>query len=117
MNRFEVLIRKLFALSILCKVEHANARGIGSYARHVAIGSFGEKVDSHTDSLIEYLMGQGKLISVEAGVVEVASDIVKEVDSVVSMYESLAIGDEALVNMSASFKEDAGKLKYLLLLQ
>ena len=117
MNRFEILIRKLYALSILCKVEHVNARGIGSYARHSAIGDFVGKVDEHTDSLIEYLMGQGKLLKVEAKVVEVASDIVAEVDSISAMYESLAIGDEALVNMSASFKEDAGKLKYLLMLQ
>ena len=113
----DILVRKFYAVADLAHISHVNARGIGSYAKHIALGEFYDTVQEHKDSLIEYLMGQGRLLKVEAAIIEVGVDIVAEADSLVTMYEKFAIGDEALINKAAGFKESVGKLKYLLMLQ
>lgn len=116
-KQIDILVRKMYALADLAHVEHVNARGIGSYAKHVALGDFYSAVNDAKDSLIEYLMGQGRLLKVTADIIELGTDVVVEADTVVRMYEQVAIGDEALVNKAAGFKEVVGKLKYLLMLQ
>lgn len=116
MKQLEVLIRKLYALSVIAHVAHVNTR---SFSAHEALGDFYAGVNGFKDRLIEYLVGEGKLIKVEAAMLECGGDVSVEAASTAKMFCDTAkqMGDEALINMSGEFEESVGKLKFLLLLK
>jgi len=116
MKQLEVLIRKFYALSVIAHVAHVNTK---SFAAHEALGDFYDGVNTFKDRLIEYLIGEGKLIKVEAAMLECGGEVVAEAEATATMFCNLAkqIGDEALVNMSGEFEESVGKLKFLMMLK
>lgn len=116
MTQLQILIRKLYALSVIAHVEHVNTK---SFAAHEALGEFYSSVNSFKDRLAEYLIGQGKISKVEAALLETGGDVVTEADSVSREFVLVAkqMNDEALINMSGEFQESVGKLKFLLMLK
>lgn len=115
MKEIDVLIRKFYALEVEAHAAHINTR---SYAQHIALGDFYDKVSDFKDRLIEYLTGEKKLAKVNVSMIEVGSDISKSADELAEMFCDFAekAGDEALINMSGEFEEAVGKLKYLFML-
>lgn len=109
----DILVRKLYAVDVLAHVTHINTP---SYSAHEALGEFYSVVSGMKDRLAEYLIGEGKLVTVKAGILEVGEDVVKEASDLANMLCDFgrSIGDEAIINMSGEFKEAVGKLKYLL---
>ena len=114
MKKLDVLIRKLYALSVIAHVAHVNTR---SFAQHQALGEFYDKVNDMKDRLIEYLMGENKIVKVEAAILECGGDVIAEADSVSRDFIEITNGDEALENMAGEFEEAVGKLKFLFLLK
>lgn len=114
-KQVDILVRKFYAVADLAHITHVNTR---SFAAHEALGDFYETVISHKDRLIEYLMGEGRLLKVNANILEIGSDIATEATTLKSMYCGYAKAsmDEALINMSGEFEEAVGKLKFLLML-
>lgn len=112
----DVVARKLYALDVLAHANHVNTR---SYSAHQAFGVFYEFVGDFKDRIIEYMMGEGKIVAVKVAMIEVSDDLVTEAESVsASLYEySRMCGDEAITNMAADFEEAVAKLKYMLMLK
>lgn len=115
MKQLDVLIRKFYALSVIAHVAHVNTK---SFAMHEALGDFYSKVNDYKDRLIEYLIGEMKIVKVEAAVLECGGDVIMEADMLAKMFCDIAkqMGDEALINMSGEFEEAVGKLKFLSML-
>lgn len=116
-KQLDVIVRKFYAVADLAHIEHENAVISGSYARHVALGDFNDKVIDHKDRLIEYLIGERKITKVSAGVLELGMDIEREAMNLKEMFCKCAMDceDEALENMAGEFEEAVGKLRYLLM--
>lgn len=112
----DVLVRKLYALDVLAHASHVNTR---SYAAHKAFGNFYEFTSEFKDRIIEYIMGEGKLVTVKVAVLEVCEDVVAEAEVVSKMLYDYAYScdDDALENMAADFEEAVAKLKYMLMLK
>lgn len=112
----QILIRKFYGLADAAHINHVNTR---SYPAHVALGEFYASVIEVKDKMIEYLMGQGKLASVKASVLEIKDDVVPEADVVAKAFCEYAesLKDEAMINLAGEFQESVGKLKYLLMLK
>ena len=112
----DVIARKLYALDALAHANHVNTR---SFSAHKAFGKFYEFTSEFKDRIIEYLMGQGKLISVKVAVLEIGEDVVAEAEALNKMiYDySYMCDDDTLENMSADFQEAIAKLKYMLMLK
>lgn len=112
----DVIARKLYALDALAHANHVNTR---SYAAHKAFGTFYDFVSEFKDRIIEYMMGEGKLVSVKVAVLETGEDLVAEAEMVSKMLYDYAYmcDDDALENMAADFEEGLAKLKYMLMLK
>lgn len=111
----DALIRKFYALSVIAHVAHVNTK---SFSQHEALGDFYSKVNDFKDRLVEYLIGEMKIVKVEAAVLECGEDVMIAADSTARMFCDIAkmMGDEALINMSGEFEEAVGKLKFLSML-
>ena len=112
----DIVARKLYALDVLAHANHVNTR---SYSAHQAFGVFYEFVGDFKDRLIEYMMGEGKIVAVKVAMIEVCDDLVTEADAVSRMiydYSNMC-ADEAITNMAADFEEAVAKLKYMLMLK
>lgn len=115
-KELDVLVRKFYALEVLAHVSHENvALTTKSYAQHVALGDFYDKVGDFKDRLVEYLIGEGRIQKVNVGVLEVGADVLSEAKSLAMMFCNLAeeMEDEALCNLAGEFEESVGKLSYL----
>lgn len=114
-KQLDILIRRFYAVADLAHISHVNTR---SFAAHEALGEFYSTVSAHKDRLIEYCMGEGRLVKVNANILEIGTDISLEATTLKSMYCGYAKStmDEALINMSGEFEESVGKLKFLLML-
>lgn len=115
-KQIDVLIRKFYAVADLAHISHVNTR---SFAAHEALGEFYGTITGIKDRLIEYNMGEGRLVKVNAGILEIGEDISTEADLLASMFCNWAksIADEAMINLSGEFEESVGKLKFLLMLK
>lgn len=60
----EELVSRVFADRNRAHIEHWAARGVGSYAKHVALGDFYDAVIDSVDSLVETYQGAFDLIGV-----------------------------------------------------
>lgn len=58
----EQLISRVFYSRNLAHFEHWRAKGVGSYARHTALGSFYEDIIDALDALVEAHQGANDLI-------------------------------------------------------
>ena len=115
-KQIDVLVRKFYAVADLAHISHVNTR---SFAAHEALGEFYSAANSMKDRLVEYLMGQGKIMRVTANILEIGEDVVSEASMLADMFCSWsnAMNDEALINMSGEFKESVGELKYMMMLK
>lgn len=117
-KELDVLVRKFYGLEVLSHVSHENvALTTKSYAQHVALGDFYDKVGDMKDRLIEYLIGEGRIQKVNVPMLEIGADLLSEAKSVAEMFCNIAssLEDEALENMAGEFEESVGKLSYLFL--
>lgn len=115
-KELDVLVRKFYALEVLAHVTHENvALTTKSYAQHVALGDFYDKVGDMKDRLVEYLIGEGRIQKVNVPMLEIGSDLLSEAKSVAMTFCNLSedLEDEALSNMAGEFEESVGKLSYL----
>lgn len=112
----QILIRRFYGLSVSAHISHVNTR---SFAAHEALGEFYGVVNGVKDRFIEYNMGEARLASVKASVLEVKEDTVAEAISVAEDFCKYAkeINDEAMINLSGEFEEAVGKLRFLMLLK
>lgn len=110
----DIMIRKFYAVADLAHISHVNTR---SFAQHEAFGEFYGAITGIKDRLIEYLMGEMKIMKVNAGVLEIGEDLAKEADVLSQMFcgYAQAIGDDALLNLAGEFEESVGHLKYKLM--
>lgn len=110
------LIEAFYELEVVSHLAHVNTR---SFAQHSAFGGFYDKVGDFKDRLIEYLMGEGKLVKLTIAVLDPAGDTVALADSLATKFCDFAENaeDEALCNMAGEFEEAVSHLKYLLLLK
>jgi len=115
-KQLDVLIRKFYSVADLAHISHVNTR---SFAAHEATGEFYGKINEVKDRLIEFLMGEGKLLKVNANILEIGEDISKEATLLSEMFceWAEACDEEALVNLAGEFEESVGKLKFLLMLK
>jgi hypothetical protein len=115
-KQIDVLVRKFYSVADLAHISHVNTR---SFAAHEALGEFYGKITEVKDRLIEYLMGEGKLMKVNAGILEIGEDISKEASGLAELFCNWAkmCDEEALINLSGEFEEAVGKLKFLLMLK
>lgn len=111
----DILIRKFYALSVGAHVAHVNTK---SFAAHEAFGDFLAKVNETKDRLIEYHIGERKIVKVSASIIEVGENIEMEASALAEMFTNYAkgIADEAMINLSGEFEESVGKLKFFLML-
>lgn len=110
----DVLVRKFYSTSVLAHVAHVNTR-VGFH--HEAIGEYYEAVSEIKDRVIEHLMGIGRLIRVNASIIEIGSDITTEavfLADALCNYADL-IDDDALENIAGELQEATGQLKYKLM--
>lgn len=117
-KELDVLVRKFYALEVLAHVSHENvALTTKSYAQHVALGEFYDKVGDMKDRLIEYLIGENRIQKVSVPILEIGADLVSEAKATAQMFCDIASAseDEALENMAGEFEESVGKLSYLFL--
>lgn len=116
MKKLDVLVRKFYALSVIAHVAHINTR---SYAQHIALGDFYDKVNDFKDRLIEYLVGENRISKVEAAMLECGGEVVAEAEALSKSFCDIAaeLKDDSLLNMAGEFEESVGKLKYLFLLK
>lgn len=115
MKQLGLIIRRIFALSVMAKASHINASSIGSYAKHKAFGDFYEFVDELADRVSEHSIGMMYIPSVELSMLECTGDTIQNAMMVYKELYDFAEGieDEALCNMCAEFHEAIGKLKYM----
>lgn len=113
-KQLDLLIRKFYSVSVLAHITHENTRSI---ATHEALGEFYSKVNSIKDRVIEHLMGTGKLIRVNANILEIGSDIASEATILGSTFCAYAdmTDDDALENIAGELVEAVGHLKYKLM--
>lgn len=111
----DILIRKFYALSVGAHVAHVNTK---SFAAHEALGEFYGKVNDTKDRLIEYHIGERRIVKVSASIIEVGENVEMEASALAEMFCNYAkgIADEAMINLSGEFEEAVGKLKFLLML-
>lgn len=117
-KELDVLVRKFYALEVLAHVTHENvALTTKSYAQHVALGEFYDKVGDIKDRLVEYLIGEGRIQKVSVPMLEIGTDILVEAKMTAMMFCNMAeeMEDEALCNIAGEFEESVGKLSYLFL--
>lgn len=107
----DIIVRKFYAVADLAHITHENIR-VGFI--HEALGEYYEKVIEIKDRTVEYLMGQGRLVKVNASILEIGDDILKEADSLCYQFDNYAkaSGDNALINISGELMEATGHLKY-----
>lgn len=110
-KQIDIIIRKFYAVADLAHITHENIR-VGFI--HEALGEFYEEIIELKDRTIEYLMGQGRLMKVNASILEIGEDILKEADSLCYQFDTYAkaSGDNALINLSGDLMEATAKLKY-----
>lgn len=110
------LIEAFYELEIVAHLAHVNTR---SYAEHQAFGKFYDKVGDFKDRLVEYLMGEGKLVKLNIQVLDPAGSTVALADSLATKFCDFAesLEDEALSNIAAEFEETVASLKYALMLK
>lgn len=113
-KQLDLLIRKFYSVSVLAHIEHVNTR---SFAAHEALGEFYESITEHKDRLIEYCMGEGRVIKVNANILEIGSSVSTEATTLVNMFCGYAKStmDDAMMNLAGEFEESVGKLKYKLM--
>lgn len=112
----DVLVRKFYALEVMSHIAHENvALTTKSYAQHVALGDFYDKVGDFKDRLVEYLIGEGRIQKVNADILECGGDLMIEAVNTAMMFCEISeeLEDEALSNMAGEFEESVGKLRYL----
>lgn len=115
-KELDLLVRKFYGLEVLSHVTHENvALTTKSYAQHIALGDFYDKVGDMKDRLIEYLIGSGRIQKLSVPMLEIGFDVLSEAKSVAMMFCNLSeeLEDEALSNMAGEFEEAVGKLSYL----
>jgi hypothetical protein len=113
MKELSIVIRKLFALSVMAKASHINSM---SYAKHEAFGDFYSFVDKLADRVSEHCIGMGYIPGVELSMLETSGDTISYAMMTYSELYMIAedkLEDEALCNMCAEFHEAIGKLKYM----
>jgi hypothetical protein len=115
-KQIDVIIRKFYSVADLAHISHVNTR---SFAQHEALGEFYGEIIEVKDRLIEYLMGQRIITRVNAGILDIGSDIATEASTLSDMFCSYAQlkGDDALLNLAGEFEESVGHLKYKLMFQ
>lgn len=108
------MITDFYCVSVSAHLAHENTR---SFAAHKAYGEFHEFAIDFKDRLIEYMIGQGYVGTVQLESIEADENVVGEAEDALSMLNEFANSkkDETLKNMAADFQEAIGKLKYLLL--
>jgi hypothetical protein len=111
----DIIVRKFYAVADLAHITHENIR-VGFH--HKALGHFYEAILELKDRTIEYLMGSGKIVKVNAKIIEVGDDIIKEADLLCYQFDSYAkaSGDNALINLSGDLMEATAVLKYKFLM-
>lgn len=112
----QTIIEAFYELEIVAHLAHVNTR---SFAEHGAFGKFYDKVGDFKDRLVEYLMGEGKLVKLNITVLDPAGSTVALADSLATKFCDFAENaeDEALSNMAAEFEETVASLKYGLMLK
>lgn len=108
------MVTDFFCVSVSAHVAHLNTR---SFSEHKAFGEFYEFASDFKDRLLEYMIGQGHLQTVQLDSVEADEDVVGEAQEALGMLTAFSMmkGDETLKNMCADFQEALGKLKYMLM--
>lgn len=110
----DIIIRKFYAVEVLAHVSHVNTR-VGYH--HEALGAYYGAVANIKDRVIEHLMGTGRLIKVNASILEIGNDITLEASTLCSVFCNYAevSGDAALENMAAELEEATGVIKLKLM--
>lgn len=107
----DIIIRKFYSVADLAHIKHENIR-VGFH--HEALAEFYDSIIELKDRTVEYLMGSGKIVKVNAKILETGDDIIKEADALCYQFDSYAktSGDNALINLSGDLMEAIAKLKY-----
>ena len=110
------MVTDFFCVSVSAHVAHLNTR---SFSEHKAFGEFYEFASDFKDRLLEYMIGQGHLQTVQLDAIESEEDLIEEAQDALDTLNQFAMkkGDETLKNMAADFQEALGKLKYMLMLK
>lgn len=99
----EQLIARVFYARNVAHFEHWRATGIGSYARHVALGDFYDKVIDALDTLVEAYQGAFELVSTVPAPKTKADDIllmlVEDSEWIEKNHEGVCKGNRAVANL------------------
>ena len=99
----EELIARVFYARNVAHFEHWRATGIGSYARHVALGEFYDKVIDALDILVEGYQGAFELVGTVRAPKTKAEDIqlilIEDAEWIEKNHEAICKGNSAVGNM------------------
>ena len=99
----EQLISRVFYARNVAHFEHWRATGVGSFAKHSALGSFYDDVIEALDDLVEAYQGAFKLIGSIPSPTDMTSDALKllEADAawIEDNHESICSGNRAVANL------------------
>ena len=99
----EQLISRVFYARNLAHFEHWRAKGDGSFAKHMALGSFYDDVIDALDSLVEAYQGVFDLVGTIPTPSDAPSDALKcleaDADWIEEHHEDICRGNRALANL------------------
>lgn len=99
----EELIARVFYARNVAHFEHWIANGVGSNARHMALGEFYDKVIDALDTLVEAYQGAFELIGMVPAPKTKAEDIlmilVEDAEWIEKNHESICKGNRAVANL------------------
>ncbi len=99
----EQLIARVFYARNVAHFEHWRATGIGSYARHQALGSFYDDVIDALDKLVEAYQGAFELVSAVPAPKTKADDIllilIEDSEWIEKNHEKVCRGNRAVANL------------------
>lgn len=99
----EQLISRVFYARNLAHFEHWRATGSGSFAKHMALGSFYDDIIDAIDSLVEAYQGAFELVGAIPAPKETPGDCLKafEADAawIEENHESICQGNRAVANL------------------
>lgn len=99
----EQLIARVFYARNVAHFEHWRASGIGSYARHQALGAFYDEVIDAVDKLVEAYQGAFQLIGTVLAPKTKATDIllmlIEDAEWIEKNHEAICEGNRAVGNL------------------
>lgn len=99
----EELISRVFYARNVAHFEHWRAEGVGSYARHTALGEFYDKVIDALDTLVEAYQGAFEMVGNVPAPKTKATDILlilmEDAEWIEKNHEKICKGNRAVANL------------------